>query len=114
MQRRPASLAFALLLMPLASSSLAAGDPAAGKEKSQTCVACHGETGNSSTAQYPNLAGQYENYLYQSLKAYKSGDRQNAVMSGMVSQLSDQDMRDLAAYYASQDGLFILPMSHEE
>lgn len=82
-----------------------AGDPAAGREKSETCAACHGEDGNSPNAMYPILAGQHESYLYHVLKTYKSGKRENAVMNGMVSELSDQDLRDLAAFYASQEGL---------
>lgn len=79
------------------------GDPAAGREKSQACASCHGESGAADNAQFPKLAGQYADYLYHSLRAYKSGDRNNAVMQGQVQNLSDEDMRDLAAYYASQD-----------
>lgn len=102
MQRTPALLA-AVVLMAAASATQAAGDPAAGKKKSQACVSCHGETGNATNPTYPKLAGQYASYLYQALKAYKDGDRQNQIMKGMVANLSDQDMRDLAAYYARQD-----------
>jgi len=94
----------ALFLAATVSSGTAvAGDPAAGKEKMQACMACHGEQGVGQAGQYPILAGQHEDYLYHALKAYKEGDRQNAIMSGQVSSLSDQDMRDLAAYYAAQD-----------
>ncbi|MGF1643958.1 MAG: c-type cytochrome [Thiotrichales bacterium] len=84
----------------------AAGDVARGKEKSQTCQSCHGLDGNSPTAQFPTLAGQYQDYLAHSLKAYQSGARKNAIMAGMVAALSDQDIEDLAAYYASQKGLY--------
>ena len=91
-----------------AASAIAAGDVAAGKEKSQTCVACHGESGISPTPQFPNIAGQYEDYLYVSLSGYKSGERKNAIMSGIVAALNDQDMKDLAAYYSSLDGLYKL------
>lgn len=104
MQRFITPLAIALLTSS-ANVALAAGDAAAGKQKSQSCAACHGPEGNSDNTQYPRLAGQYADYLYHSLKAYKSGARQNAIMNGMVSALSDQDMQDLAAYYASQQGL---------
>ena len=86
--------------------AFAGGNIAAGKEKSKTCVACHGETGVSPTAQFPIIAGQHEDYLYQSLTDYKSGNRKNAIMTGIVAALNDQDMRDLAAYYASQEGLY--------
>lgn len=91
----------------LITSAVAGGGHAmAGKEKSQTCVACHGETGMSAAPTFPNIAGQYEDYLYMSLKGYKSGERNNAIMSGIVATLTDQDMKDLAAYYASQKGLY--------
>jgi cytochrome c553 len=65
------------------------------------CGACHGAAGISAIPTYPNLAGQKEAYLVIQLKAFKSGARNNAVMKGMVASLSDTDMADLAAYYAS-------------
>jgi cytochrome c553 len=114
MQRTSVLFATAALMMMLGSvnAAHAAGDPAAGKEKSQTCASCHGENGNTDNPQYPKLAGQHPSYLYQTLKEYKSGRRENAVMAGMVSNLSDQDMRDLAAYYGSLEGdLHTLPLS---
>lgn len=83
-------------------SSVAAGDPAAGQQKSATCAACHGADGNSSDPANPKLAGQSEGYLYKQLWEFKEGIRQNAVMAGMVAALSEQDMRDLAAFYAAQ------------
>jgi cytochrome c553 len=89
----------------LTASAIAGGNVAAGKEKSQTCVACHGESGISAVATFPNIAGQYEDYLYIALTSYKSGSRNNAIMSGIVAALNEQDMEDLAAYYASLDGL---------
>lgn len=82
-----------------------AGDPAAGEQKSQPCQACHGPDGNSPTPNFPNLAGQHQTYLLQTLKDYKSGARKNAIMAGMATPLSEQDMKDLAAYYSSQQGL---------
>ena len=90
------------------ATAMAGGNPVAGKEKSQACVACHGETGMSAAPTFPNIAGQYEDYLYISLQGYKSGERKNAIMSGIVAALNDQDMKDLAAYYASQKGLYSL------
>ena len=92
----------------------ASGDVSAGKEKSQTCVACHGDNGVSPNPLFPTIAGQYKDYLYQSLIDYKSGKRKNAVMSGIVAALNDQDMRDLAAYYASLDGLFAMDLPDEK
>ena len=80
-----------------------------GKEKSVTCSACHGVDGNSYNKMYPRLSGQYKNYLIHSLKAYKSGSRQNAIMSGFAAGLSDQDIIDLSTYYSKQKGLNIIP-----
>lgn len=115
MQRIPAILATAALMLATTTAVQAAGDPAAGKEKSQTCASCHGKKGNTSNSMDPKLAGQHPSYLYQSLKQYKTGARQNAVMSGMVSNLSEQDMRDLAAYYGSLEGdLHTLPLDDLE
>lgn len=82
--------------------ALAAGNPEAGKDKSQVCAACHGPEGNSPSGMYPSLAGQGQKYLLEQLKAFKSGARENAIMAGQVANLSEQDMQDLAAYFAEQ------------
>lgn len=79
------------------------GDPEAGRELSSTCVACHQADGNSTSPQYPKIAGQHPGYLFKQLREFKSGEREDATMAGMVANLSEQDMRDLAAYYAGQD-----------
>jgi cytochrome c553 len=94
----------ASILLATPIQALAGGDSDAGKQKSQACVACHGADGNSPTAQFPKIGGQYETYLFRSLLDYKSGARQNAIMAGIVAGLEEQDMKDLAAYFASQDG----------
>jgi len=78
-----------------------AGDVAAGKEKSVTCAACHGGEGISPTDVWPNLAGQKEQYLLAQIKAFKDGTRVNSQMAPMVANLSEEDMANLAAYYAS-------------
>ena len=99
----------ALILSLLASCSVwAQGSIEAGKAKSQTCVACHGADGNSQLAMYPKLAGQHAKYIEKQLKDLKLGmtsngkqGRYDPVMSGMAMPLSEQDMQDLAAYYAS-------------
>lgn len=84
----------------------ASGNSQRGQEKSQVCQSCHGATGNESLQpSYPKLAGQHADYLRHSLKAYRDGGRQNAVMSGIAAGLSDQDIADLAAWYSSQKGL---------
>ena len=91
-----------LLASPLA---LAKGDVEAGKQKSQTCQACHGPDGNGTgDGQYPRIAGQYADYLVKALQDYKSGARSNAIMAGFVATLDKKDMEDLAAYFASQSG----------
>ncbi|WP_028024278.1 c-type cytochrome [Enterovibrio calviensis] len=100
----------ALLLTLIASfTAYAQGDAEAGKAKSTTCAACHGPDGNSLIPANPVLAGQHEKYLFKQLKEFKLGmttggeqGRYNAVMAGMVAALSEQDMADLAAYYATQ------------
>lgn len=94
-------IVFAFLTV-LSLDAVAAGDPVAGKEKSQSCAACHGVDGNSTNPVWPKLAGQHENYLVKQLLEFKSGARENAQMSPMAAQLSEKDIRDLAAYYASQ------------
>jgi cytochrome c553 len=78
------------------------GNAAAGKGKAAACGACHGEDGNSQIASNPRLAGQHEGYLIRALKDYQSGARKNPIMSGMAKDLSEQDIHDIAAYYASQ------------
>ncbi|MDN3614697.1 c-type cytochrome [Vibrio gallaecicus] len=99
----------ALILSLLASCSVwAEGSIEAGKAKSQTCVACHGADGNSLITQYPKLAGQHAKYLEKQLKELKLGmtsggkqGRYEPVMGAMAMPLSEEDMADLAAYYAS-------------
>jgi len=83
----------------------AKGDVAAGQKKAQVCEACHGATGMSVDPIYPHLAGQYKSYIEQSLKEYRSGKRTNAIMAGFAANLSNQDIEDLAAWFASQEGL---------
>lgn len=78
------------------------GNPQAGKSKAASCASCHGEDGNSENSMFPRLAGQYESYLIRALSEYKSGARSNPMMMGFASTLSEEDMKDVAAYYASQ------------
>lgn len=89
----------------LSSTASAGWDADAGKEKAQACASCHGADGVSLVPQFPSLAGQQRSYLFHVLKAYKSGDRKNALMAGMVAPLTEEDMKNLAAYYAAQPGL---------
>ncbi|WP_415036487.1 c-type cytochrome [Azonexus sp.] len=108
---RTAALAilFATSFVTHASEPAAAkADPAKGKLIAESiCVACHGLEGNSLDAANPHLAGQVEQYIYKQLSNFKAqGDkpaqRDNAIMAGMAAPLSDEDMRNVAAWYASQ------------
>ncbi len=80
-----------------------AGDAKAGEAKIGTCVACHGKDGKATAPIYPNIGGQNEKYLVEAIKAYKSGARNNAIMKPMAMVLSDADVENVAAYYASQN-----------
>ena len=91
-----------ILLLAVSTTSLASGDAEAGQAKSATCMACHGLAGNSTIPNYPKLAGQGEGYILKQLQEFKSGVRDNAIMAGVVSLLSEQDMIDIAAYYSIQ------------
>src|SRR5262245_9608239 len=93
-----------LTLATLSAPALAA-DAAAGKEKSQTCAACHGADGNSQAPDFPRLAGQHFDYLVHSILSYKNGRRKNAIMTPQVEKLSLRDIEDLAAYFSQQSGL---------
>ena len=94
-----------VLLIGVPLSLQAKGSVSAGQEKSKVCEACHGVTGESTDPTYPNLAGQHASYLAQALGDYRSGARTNPIMAGMAAKLSNQDIVDLAAWYASQQGL---------
>lgn len=86
-----------------AADPFTGGDAEAGQAKAAVCAACHGADGNSTNPEWPSLAGQNANYLYQQLVAFKEGARSDAVMQGQVAALSDEDMRDLAAHFAGLD-----------
>ena len=77
------------------------GNIEAGKQKSVPCQACHGADGNSIDPMYPKIAGQYADYLARSLHEYRSGHRKNPIMAGFATPLTDQDIADLAAFYAA-------------
>lgn len=95
------------------SLAWAAGDPVVGKQRVDQlgCAACHGPDGggaNPPVANVPRLAGQHADYLVHALEQYRSGERKNAIMSGMAANLTDEDRADIAAFYASQSGLHTL------
>ncbi|TDT40308.1 cytochrome c553 [Halospina denitrificans] len=92
-----------VVLMGL-TGTVQAADPQAGEELAGGCVACHGEAGAEPTqGEYPKLSGIGENYLYRQLKAIQSGDREIPMMAGQLDGMSDQDLKDIAAYFGQQD-----------
>lgn len=90
-----------ITMMLFGASGAAAADIDAGKAKAAVCAACHGANGISVIPDYPNLAGQKVRYLDASIKAYRDGERKNPIMSPMASGLSDADIANIAAYFAS-------------
>jgi len=97
------SLLVAAPLIFVSGISEAGGDAANGEALAATCAACHGSDGNSTIETNPKLAGQYESYLIRALQDYRSGARDSAIMAGFATALSDQDIRDLAAWFSSQE-----------
>jgi len=94
--------AVGLLALSGAGAAWADGNATRGKEKSLTCAACHGADGNSINPEWPSLAGQNEVYLVRSISSFQDGSRSNVLMSPQAAMLSDQDIADLAAYFAMQ------------
>jgi cytochrome c553 len=95
-------LIFTAVLALASTHTLAAGDAALGQAKAATCIGCHGVNGNSVVPSFPKLAGQSEGYLLKQLQDFKSGARVDGMMAGIVAPLTDADMANLAAYYATQ------------
>lgn len=101
-------LKVAVLMSAFASISACAesgltGNIEDGKKKSTICAQCHGKNGIAIIPIYPNLAGQKQAYMELQLKAFRAGERINAAMTPHAQRLSDQDIVDLAAYYANMD-----------
>ncbi len=90
-----------LALALIGSSSVHAADIAAGKAKAQVCASCHGENGISQTENIPSLAGQPDQFIQWQLVFFRSGARKNELMQSIVEQLSNEDIRNLGAYFAS-------------
>jgi cbb3-type cytochrome c oxidase subunit III len=93
-----------LLTLGVTGLAQAAGDATAGQTKAAVCGACHGPDGNSPAPTFPKLAGQGERYLLKQLKDIKGGARQVVPMTGLLDNLSEQDLADIAAYFSSQKG----------
>ena len=87
-----------------AAGTALVGDAAAGQAKTAVCGACHGPDGNSMAPNFPKLAGQGDKYLLKQLHEIKDGKREVLEMTGMLTNLSDQDLADIAAYFSSQKG----------
>ena len=92
-----------LLTLGITGLAQAAGDAAAGQGKVAMCGACHGADGNSMAPTFPKLAGQGERYLLKQMNDIKSGNRNILEMTGLLTNMSEQDMADIAAYFASQN-----------
>jgi cytochrome c553 len=91
-----------LLTLGITGFAHAAGDPAAGEAKVAVCGACHGVDGNSAAPNFPKLAGQGERYLLKQLQDIKSGARPVVEMTGLLDNQSEQDLADMAAFFASK------------
>lgn len=89
-------------LLAVFSGLHAAGNPAAGQEKAAACMACHGPDGNSLADMWPKLAGQMPDYLLKQMRDFKAGRRSDEQMSPQVANLAENDMPDIAAYFATQ------------
>ncbi|GAA4821544.1 cytochrome c [Marinicella pacifica] len=101
--KKPQIISVALCVFALlVGSNALAFDAEAGKKKAeQVCASCHGLDGVGIIPTYPNLAGQYVDYLTKALKDYRSGQRSNAIMAGFAATLSDEEIQNLAYYYAT-------------
>ncbi len=95
-------LMFSFVSLVAVGVANAAGDAEAGKVKSAMCLACHGPDGNSPVPMFPKIAGQHAGYITKQLKEFKTAVRKNDTMLGMSAGLTEEDMANLAAFYASQ------------
>ncbi len=104
-----------LLSLSLSANVLALGNAGAGKTKAAVCGGCHGVDGNSALPTYPKLAGQNERYIAQQLTDFKTGKtRSNAIMQGMATPLSRQDIADIGTYFQSQSISSTAPFDKEK
>lgn len=105
MKRILTATLYATALMALVSGVQAAGDPKAGHLKNSMCAGCHGipgwRTAYPEVYSVPKLGGQHAEYIVAAMKGYQSGERSHPSMKGIAGSLTDQDIKDLAAYYAS-------------
>lgn len=102
MKKKLQVLSISLVLTSAASILHAEGNINAGKQKATSCISCHGDDGNSMVATFPKLAQQHSSYLNRQLHAFKDGSRNDPMMSAMAVALTDEDIADISAYYATQ------------
>lgn len=103
MQKKSITFVFAAFLSGQVYAEMTHSDSViAGKAKAATCVSCHGEHGNNEIAMFPKLAGQNAGYIVNQLKAFKSGERKDPMMEALAMTISENDMVDIANYYAEQ------------
>jgi cytochrome c553 len=103
MKKELLALSLALAFTSTSGILHAEGSINAGKEKAASCISCHGDNGNSMVSTFPKLAQQHSSYLIKQLQAFKTGARKNPMMTAIASGLSDEDMADIAVYYAAQE-----------
>ncbi|MDD1618038.1 MAG: cytochrome c class I [Methylococcaceae bacterium NSP1-1] len=103
MKKKLLALSLAMTFTSTSGILHAEGNLSAGKEKAAACVSCHGDNGNSLVSTFPKLAQQHSSYLIKQLQSFKDGTRKNPMMSSIAMGLTDEDMVDIAAYYAEQE-----------
>ena len=103
MKKKLLALSLAMTFTSTSGILHAEGNISAGKEKAAACVSCHGDNGNSLVSTFPKLAQQHSSYLIKQLQSFKDGTRKNPMMSSIAMGLTDDDMVDIAAYYAEQE-----------
>lgn len=99
----PTALLLAVSVAAVMAAPSTNGSIDAGKEKAAVCAGCHGADGNAINPQLPKLAGQHASYIVRQLKLFEAGKRRGPIMASVVGLLAEQDMKDLAAYYATQE-----------
>ena len=103
-----------IALFTMETAWAADGDPKAGKEKSAMCQGCHGEEGISAAPNFPNLAGQFQKYIERQVLSFQDGKRSDPTMSAMAASVTEiQDLKDIAAYFASRKRMAGKPSSNK-
>lgn len=95
--------------LPAASEASAAGNAEVGRERATACIVCHGRDGIGTNPMVPNIAGQSEQYLVKQLREFRAGQREDPQMTIITRDLSDADIADLAAWYASIEFTVVVP-----